>query len=76
MLQKIEIYIEDKYIDKILNLLKKFKGSGIVNIVMQDNHKPKNTKSAFGILKGRVKDPVKWQEEIRSENDRDIYTLA
>jgi len=28
---------------------------------------------AFGILKGRIKDPVAWQREIRRESDRDIY---
>ena len=28
---------------------------------------------AFGILKGKIKDPVQWQREIREESDRDVY---
>jgi len=28
---------------------------------------------AFGVLKGKIKDPVQWQREIREESDRDIY---
>jgi len=28
---------------------------------------------AFGLLKGKIKDPVQWQREIREESDRDIY---
>ena len=31
------------------------------------------SKKAFGILKGKIKDPVSWQREIREESDRDIY---
>ncbi len=75
-MRKIELYIEDQYIDKILNILNKFKKNGIVNIVMQENHNSKSNRSAFGILKGKVKDPIKWQEELRDENDRDIYNLV
>ena len=33
----------------------------------------KSTLNAFGILKGKVKDPMQWQREIREESDRDIY---
>jgi hypothetical protein len=32
-----------------------------------------NSTLAFGILKGKVKDPMQWQREIREESDRDIY---
>lgn len=74
-MQKIELYIEDKYIDKILNILKKFKKEGIVNIVIPQNFKKENKTSAFGILKGKIKDPVKWQRDLRAENERDIYNL-
>ena len=28
---------------------------------------------AFGILNGRIKDPMQWQRDIREESDRDIY---
>ena len=28
---------------------------------------------AFGLLKGKIKNPVQWQREIREESDRDIY---
>jgi len=36
---------------------------------------PSNLSSskAFGILNGKIKDPGKWQREIREESDRDIY---
>jgi len=33
------------------------------------------SKKAFGILKGKIKDPVAWQREIREESDRDKYNL-
>ncbi len=33
----------------------------------------KNHLGAFGILQGADIDPVKWQEELRRENDSDIY---
>jgi len=33
----------------------------------------KPSTKAFGILKGRIKDPVAWQRELRDESDRDIY---
>ncbi len=32
-----------------------------------------NKKTAFGILKNRIKNPVEWQKKIREDNDRDIY---
>ncbi len=28
---------------------------------------------AFGLLKGKIKDPVEWQRAIREESNRDIY---
>ncbi len=31
------------------------------------------TSKAFGILNGKIKDPVEWQRAIREESDRDIY---
>jgi hypothetical protein len=31
------------------------------------------SKKAFGLLKGKVKDPVKWQNQIREESERDVY---
>jgi len=33
----------------------------------------KPSTKAFGILKGKIKDPIEWQREIREESDRDIY---
>ncbi len=71
-MQKIELYVEEKYIYKIMNMLKKYKNSGIVNIVTQE-YANNTEKSAFGILKGKIEDPVQWQERIRNENERDIY---
>jgi len=32
-----------------------------------------SSSKAFGILNGKIQDPVKWQSEMRDENDRDIY---
>ena len=71
-MQKIEIYIEEKYINKILNILNKFKNRGILNIKIDRNLIEEN--KAFGILKGKVADPVKWQRELRDESERDIYS--
>jgi len=35
--------------------------------------KPISSSDAFGILNGRIKDPMQWQRDIRRESDRDIY---
>jgi len=35
--------------------------------------KPSSNTDAFGILKGRIKNPVQWQKEIREESERDVY---
>ena len=32
-----------------------------------------SSSDAFGILNGRIKDPMQWQRDIRSGSDRDIY---
>jgi len=45
-------------------------------IDIQEKSKVQNfstPKEAFGILKGRIKDPAEWQRDIREESDRDIY---
>lgn len=35
--------------------------------------KPSAPTEAFGILKGRIKDPIQWQKDIREESDRNVY---
>jgi len=45
-------------------------------IDIQSSHKTpvsKPSTKAFGILNGKIKDPMQWQREIREESDRDIY---
>jgi len=33
----------------------------------------KPNKDVFGILNGKIENPMKWQEDIRLDSDRDIY---
>ena len=44
-------------------------------IKIENNTKPtlSATSKPFGILKGRIKDPMQWQRDIREESDRDVY---
>ena len=66
MLETLVIKADDIYIQKIINLLENFPTNQI-----EVRHK-KN--SAFGILKGKIADPIQWQRDIREESDSDIYT--
>ncbi len=41
--------------------------------IKQRPSKVSTSSKAFGILNGKIKDPVAWQRAIREESDRDIY---
>lgn len=72
MIETLIIKANDTYIHQIMTLLDTFPHDTIEVI-----HKAKKTDkkpNAFGILKGRISDPVQWQREQREESDRDIYS--
>ena len=41
--------------------------------IKQIPSKTSTSSKAFGLLNGKIKDPVEWQRAIREESDRDIY---
>ena len=55
--------VDDSMVEKVKKSLEEFPKDKVE--VVQ--------KSAFGILKNRVKDPVAWQKKIREEAQREIY---
>ncbi len=67
-MQTLTIKIDDDYLEKITNFLKKIPQNKIKII----NNKAVNNSNVFGLLKGRMVDPVKWQQELRTENDRRV----
>ena len=70
MLETLVIKADDIYIQKIINLLENFPKNQI-----EIKHKKIDKKnSAFGILNGRIKEPIQWQRDIREESDSNIYT--
>ncbi len=69
-MQTLTIKIDDDYLEKIITLLKKVPKNKI-KIVQNQSEKKSNV---FGLLKNRIDDPVKWQQALRTENDRDIYS--
>ena len=69
-MQTLTIKVDDDYLDKIISLLKKIPKNKIK--IVQD--KVEKNSDAFGLLKNSIiENPVKWQQKIRTENDRDIY---
>ena len=68
-MQTLTIKIDDDYLEEIVSLLKKVPKDKIKVIQNEAEKKP----SVFGLLKNRINDPVKWQQTLRVENDRDIY---
>jgi len=70
MLETLIIKADDIYIQKIISILENFPKNQI-----EIRHKKIYKKdSAFGILNGKIEDPMKWQRDIREESDSDIYT--
>ena len=53
---------DSKEIDKVVSMINNNNNLEVI----------KNQDEAFGILKDKIDDPVKWQQNIRSE-ERDIY---
>ncbi len=41
--------------------------------IKQVPSKTSASSKAFGLLDGKIKDPVAWQKAMREESDRDIY---
>ncbi|MBN2823910.1 MAG: hypothetical protein JXQ76_01190 [Campylobacterales bacterium] len=72
MSQTLIIKADRIYIDKIISMLKEFPVENI-ELIQNDSNDSKKSK-AFGILNNSVKDPVKWQQEIREANEREIYS--
>ncbi len=60
------------YISQVIVLLSRFPQKAI----QIKHHKEKKEDSAFGILNGKISDPVQWQKDLREENDRDIYGIT
>jgi hypothetical protein len=73
-MQQITINVNPSIYEHIMFFLQNLP-KNLVDIQFQTetslSHKP-STK-AFGILNGKIKDPLEWQREIREESDRDIY---
>ena len=77
-MQQITININPTIYEHIMfflqNLPKNLIDIQYPNKKISTSYKPSSSK-AFGILNGKIKDPIKWQKEIREESDRDIYNL-
>jgi len=71
-MQLLTIKTEDTYIEQILTLVKKIPNAEI-KVTNIDMTKDLPKKSAFGILKTPIKDPVAWQQNLRNENDSTLY---
>ena len=75
-MHKITININQSIYEHIMFFLKSLP-KHLINIdseiKISDDSQLKNNTKAFGILTGRVKDPVQWQNHIREESDRDVY---
>ena len=73
-MQQITINVNPSIYEHIMFFLQNLP-KNLVDIQSQTetslSHKP--SAKAFGILNGKIKDPLEWQREIREESDRDIY---
>ncbi len=74
-MQKIIIKINSSIYEHIMLFLQSLPKNLIdIQIPNKNSIPSKASTKAFGILKGKIKDPVEWQREIRE--DRDIYRDA
>jgi len=73
-MQQVTLNINPSIYEHIMFFLKNLP-KNLVDIQEQPKTsiQTKTSTPAFGILKGKIKDPVEWQREIREESDRDIY---
>jgi len=75
-MQQITINVNPSIYEHIMFFLQNLP-KNLVDIQSTDkNHqiyKPSKKSEVFGILKGKIEDPVQWQRDIREESDRDIY---
>lgn len=71
MSETLIIKADHIYIDQIMSMIKEFPLENIELIKDESYVSGKNP--AFGILKNKIKDPVKWQEELRCESNRELY---
>jgi len=74
-MQQIIININPSISEHIMFFLKNLP-KNLVNIEYKTEISlPSHTsKKVFGILRGKIKDPMQWQRETREESDRDIYS--
>ncbi len=74
-MQQITININPSIYEHIMFFLRNLP-KNLVDIQTQTIKKKPSQSSgskAFGLLNGKIKDPVAWQKAIREESDRDIY---
>ena len=73
-MQQITINVNPSIYEHIMFFLQNLP-KNLVNIQAQNEPSilPKTSTKAFGLLQGKIKDPVQWQRDIREESDRDIY---
>ncbi|SFV89201.1 hypothetical protein MNB_SUP05-SYMBIONT-5-360 [hydrothermal vent metagenome] len=68
-MQQINLNIDDSYLDQVMSVLSTLPKDKVEVVKTPFN------KTAFGLLKNtdKVKDPVKWQQELRTNNDSNCY---
>jgi len=75
-MQQITINVNPSIYEHIMFFLQNLP-KNLVDIESSDKtylkYKPSKKSEVFGILKGKIEDPVQWQRELREESDRDIY---
>ena len=74
-MHKITININQSIYEHIMFFLKSLPKNLIQiesEIEVKKQPKKTSTSEAFGILKGKIKDPISWQKELRDKTDRDI----
>ena len=72
-MQQIIINVNPSIKEYIMFFLKNLP-KNLVSIEIQEENTPhKTSQKAFGILKGKIKDPIKWQDSLREESERDVY---
>lgn len=71
-MQQIIIHVNPTIYKHIMFFLQNLP-KNLVDIQPQTSVPNKPSKRAFGLLKGKIKDPVAWQRKIREENDSTIY---
>ena len=75
-MQQITININPSIYEHIMFFLQNLP-KNLVDIQTQNSKqissKTSISSKAFGLLNGKIKDPVEWQRAIREESERDIY---